>query len=345
MCGLSYSGSTQIERHSKNLTIIRTAFRDRSPRPFWYQIQNARLIKSLANQNDIVHTNSPTGSFLLKRLVKLKPVVTTIHGSVMDWSLSFLSTPVRYLSRYLTPHDLALYAARTATFLTDMFDYQDSSSVIFVAKHIAQSFKKHYGSPNGSMHVIYNGIRKREHQASDWEPFRFYHAGRFYLSKGLPLLIDAFRLVSEAVPSSVLNIYGAGPLSGHISRRIQQLGLSKQVFLKGFVPNDSLRRSVPRNSAFILPSTYEGCPISLVEAYMSGVPAVLPDLPWAQEFAVNGITATLASPFDVHDLSEAMLAAVKLRQSPRKIREYASRFNLSTMIDRTTEVYTSLALR
>jgi len=247
--------------------------------------------------------------------------------------------------RYLTPHDLALYGARATTFLTDMFDYKESSSVIFVAKHVAQSFKKHYGSPNGSTHIIYNGIRIRQQPTSDWEPFRFYHAGRFYLSKGLPLLIDAFRLVSEAVPSSVLNIYGTGPLSAHISRRIQQLGLSKQICLKGFVSNDLLRRSVPRNSAFVLPSTYEGCPIALLEAYMCGVPAVLPDLPWAQEFAVNRTTATLASPFDIHDLSEAMLAAVNLRQSSGKIREYASRFNLSTMIDRTIEVYASLARR
>lgn len=245
----------------------------------------------------------------------------------------------------MTPQDLALHGPRAIPMsLFDGLDYTGSSAIIYVAKHVAESFKKYYGTPRGSTCIIYNGIavrRIRSHEA--WKPFKFYFAGRYYLSKGLPLLIEAFRKVNQSFPGATLHLYGTGPLAAQTKRRIEELGLSNKVFVEGLIPNDQLLAMIAQNSALILPSVYEACPLALLEAYSLGVPVVLFNIAWVQEFAISDVTASLARSFDASDLARAMVSAVKLRRdNEAKIMAFSRQFNLASMIANTLEVYKSL---
>jgi glycosyltransferase involved in cell wall biosynthesis len=59
---------------------------------------------------------------------------------------------------------------------------------------------------------------------------------------------------------------GQGPLLPNIARKVAELGLDRQVDIRGFVPRQELLNMMLRSSIFVIPSYYEGLPTSALEA-------------------------------------------------------------------------------
>jgi glycosyltransferase involved in cell wall biosynthesis len=103
-----------------------------------------------------------------------------------------------------------------------------------------------------------------------------------------------------------LDIIGNGPLEPQIKQRIESLGLSERVKLRGF--QSDVRPQLLDADAFILPSLSEGCSIALIEAMASGVPVLGSKVPGIEE--VMGEIHAADWTFPPHDFS-AMAAQVE----------------------------------
>lgn len=127
----------------------------------------------------------------------------------------------------------------------------------------------------GRVHVKPNFTEAREPLPAPadmpQEPFMVF-AARLDASKGVRVLLDAWKLMGEAAPRLLL--CGTGPLEEECRRRVEADRLTR-ITLRGFVPNAELRALLPHAKALVLPTQwYEGFPVTVAEAYAAGIPVL-----------------------------------------------------------------------
>lgn len=97
--------------------------------------------------------------------------------------------------------------------------------------------------------------------------------GRFESQKNHSLLLDIFNEILKTNPASDLILIGEGSLENEIRNKVSNLGISDRVHLLGI--RDDIPRILNAMDVMVMPSLYEGLPISAVEAQATGVKLVL----------------------------------------------------------------------
>lgn len=136
---------------------------------------------------------------------------------------------------------------------------------------------------------------------------RVLSVGRLDREKNPLLLLDVIAALHESDPEWRLVIVGDGPLRSQIEARIEELGLTDVVDVRGYIPIDGeLPLLYDSNDAFLHVSWTEGVPQVLFEAFAAGLPVVATDVGGVAR-AVDG-AALLVAPGD------ALAAASALRR-------------------------------
>ncbi|MCQ6534398.1 glycosyltransferase family 1 protein [Bacillus mycoides] len=101
------------------------------------------------------------------------------------------------------------------------------------------------------------------------------HVGRFAKVKNHDFLINLFKVINEKKQGSKLLLIGDGLLLDTIRNKVQELGISNDVlFLK---EREDVSELMQAMDILVMPSLYEGLPLSLVEAQASGLPCIVSD--------------------------------------------------------------------
>lgn len=101
-------------------------------------------------------------------------------------------------------------------------------------------------------------------------------AGRLVVQKGFATLIAALQHWPDG-PAPRLILLGQGPLEGALRAQIAQAGLAERVDLAGHVGD--VLPYMARADLFVMPSLWEGFPLTLIEALGCGCPVVVSDCP------------------------------------------------------------------
>ena len=114
---------------------------------------------------------------------------------------------------------------------------------------------------------------------------RLFNAGRLYYRKGILRLLKVARYLVEdlAVRNFELNVFGAGPLEEACRSYVSRNNLEANVKLRGFVDRRTLLKGLADSDIVCVPSYYEACPVSMIEAMAFGKPVVAFNLPYARE--------------------------------------------------------------
>jgi len=124
--------------------------------------------------------------------------------------------------------------------------------------------------------------------------------GRLSLEKGLKLLIEAWKRVSQRIP---LRIVGDGPLRGLLERDKESLPLSN-VSLDGGLEKSAVLAAMKRARFMVFPSTcYENFPLVIAEAYACGVPVIASRHGAMAEIVRHGVTGLLFEPGSADDFA------------------------------------------
>ena len=111
--------------------------------------------------------------------------------------------------------------------------------------------------------------------------------GRLEKLKGVDLLLEAWKLLGKDAPELLL--CGTGPLEQWCADFIREHGLN--VTVRGFVPNEEVRRLIGTGRALILPTQcYETFPMTIVEAYAAGTPVITGNMGNAGNLVDEGMT-------------------------------------------------------
>ena len=101
------------------------------------------------------------------------------------------------------------------------------------------------------------------------------HVGRFRPQKNHSFIIDIFKEVCEKESNSALLLVGDGPLEEDIKRKVDDLGLLDKVKFLG--ARNDVNDLMQCMDVFVLPSLYEGIPLTMIESQASGLDCIISD--------------------------------------------------------------------
>lgn len=173
------------------------------------------------------------------------------------------------------------------------------------------------------------------------------YAGRIAPEKGLPLLLDAFELVSEVRPDAQLMIVGDWTRYKKIRRKIESVSARCKVILPGEQRREDLGAFYGMADVFAFPSQTDTQALVLHEAALAGLPIVSadPELDLVIERGINGEIA-VAAPIafaaallkTIDQLGSERWAA---RAHARSI-ELASQWSVNSQAEAMIDIYRQL---
>lgn len=147
------------------------------------------------------------------------------------------------------------------------------------------------------------------------EIFRFVHIGRFSEQKNHGIMIDvAQRLKYEGYKFTINFVGGAGNEKER-EEEVKQKGLEDVIVFSGL--QDNVYLFLQMSDCFILPSLYEGMPVTLVEAMGCGMPIIASAVGGVPDMIEHDVSGLLIRP----TINELYCAMVKMMTSSYSFRE------------------------
>ena len=124
---------------------------------------------------------------------------------------------------------------------------------------------------------------------------------------------------------------GSGPLLAQLQQLAQQLGVAEAISFAGRIDNDQMAALYQSADVMLNPSKVDNMPISILEAFASGVPVVSTNVGGVPFIAQHEVSALLVEPGDDQAMASAMLRVLqqpKLRRTlcdngQRQVAHYA----------------------
>jgi glycosyltransferase involved in cell wall biosynthesis len=178
-----------------------------------------------------------------------------------------------------------------------------------------------------------------------WPPktgFTLVYVGRLEPVKNHALLLKAFCAALQLMPSLQLWMVGDGSERRMLEDLAAKSGIASQV--KFFGQQLDVAPYFSAADAFIMSSRSEGLPISLLQAFSLGLPAIVTDVGGMAEvvrLAKAGLTVSVADP------AEMAAAILRLAANPAERAQFAAnaeeafhaRFTLQAMADAYMDLY------
>ena len=241
-----------------------------------------------AEKPDVIHTHSAELGFLVSFPASVLgiPVIQTCHG------ICFNDTGFSPLKR-------AFEAFLLKYGMFECITTVDGSSIPAFSRLDIPHVK--YG-PNGVDSALFQV--KRDAQARPL--MQFLCVGRLEHQKGLDILIEAASVLRKATNDFCITIIGDGSLRDELARQISAGSLDVHVQLLGSVPRDELVRQYACSDAFVLPSRWEGMPLTLLEAWAAGLPVIVTDVGGITQICRDRENALVIQPGKPSQLCRAM---------------------------------------
>jgi len=168
--------------------------------------------------------------------------------------------------------------------------------------------------------------------------------GRLHRQKNYPFLIRMAKTIGAKLRNVRFVIIGDGEDRQSLERMIAHFGLQDSILLPGYRPD--IPRVLGGFDIFVLPSSYEGLSIALMEAMAAGLPSIVTDVGGNAEAVVHAETGFVLLPGDEEGFTsslETLLRNPDLRQSMGR----AARERVVKLFDaeRLTQEYVGLYQR
>lgn len=148
---------------------------------------------------------------------------------------------------------------------------------------------------------------KRRMTSSEGQPAHLIVARNFEEIYDIPTAIRAFSYVCKRLPDARLTLAGSGPEREACERLATELGVCDRVSFAGRIDNDQIPNLYADADIAINPSKIDNMPISILEAYASGVPVVTTDVGGIPYMAEHERTALLVPAQNPEAMAEAIL--------------------------------------
>lgn len=302
------------------------------------------------NGIEILYLNKKPGLDLsvIFKLIKIfraeKPDVIHTHRYVMQYAIpAAIISKVKH--RVHTVHNVAKKENTRVARLINKFFYKYAHVIpVALSEKIKNTIIDEYNINQEKIPVIFNGIdlskciEKNNYEAN--EKFTILHIGRFSEQKNHQGLIEAFYLFTRNHPNSILVLIGDGNKKEEIKKIVQKKGIAQKVRFMGVKSN--VYSYLNEADVFVLPSIYEGVPMTLIEAMATGLPIVATTVGGVPDMLENGKEAFLVS-LDINQIARAIEAFYQSCEMRKTIGKNAKKrsitFSAEHMAEQYLEVY------
>lgn len=249
-----------------------------------------------------------------------------------------------------TVHNVAKVEAEgTAQAILNRFYYHRGWSVpVALSPEVQRTVTEFYGLDR--VPVIFNGVNlhrcipKRSYGLGD--TVSLLHIGRFDEQKNHAGLLQAFAKLLKTHPNCCLNLLGDGHLRAEMENYARELGIGHAVH---FLGNQSdVYPFLHDADIFLLPSKYEGMPMTIIEAMGTGLPIVASRVGGVPDMLRDGESGLLVGcdPDEVCAACEKLIDSEDLRRTiGQNALADSARFSAETMAKRYCEEYERLAAK
>lgn len=281
----------------------------------------------------------------LTRLMKQeKPDVVHSHLSVIKYvGLAAKLAGVKHIH---TVHNVAHEEAEgPLQKITNKFYFRQGWSVpVALSPEVKKTILDLYGLPEEKVPVIYNGIdlsRCLPKQVYAAEPLTLIHIGRFNVQKNHRGLLEAFQKLLKQIPDCRLRLLGDGELWEETVAYARELGVADNVEFLGSQSN--VYPYLQQADIFLLPSLFEGMPMTIIEAMGTGLPVVASAVGGVPDMLRHGESGILVScdPEEVSRVCAELAGDENLRKKlGENARRDSVRFSADYMARQYWEEYT-----
>lgn len=271
---------------------------------------------------DIIHSHSADLGFFISISAKLYgiPLVNTCHGISFPY--------IKYGSGKRTAERFFLkYAGFSRIISVDRSNLEHLKNagienVVYI--------------PNGVDLEKFHGERKKRNK------IRFLFVGRLEKQKGLQYLIEATTLLKDY--DFEVFIVGEGSQEEELRKLAEESEVNDLIRFLGRKNGEELVELYLSTNAFILPSTWEGMPLTLLEAWATGLPVITTKVGGIPQICTNEENSLMVEPRNSRELADAMLRIIneknlgeKLGNNGRKLVE--ERYSLGEVSRATLKLY------
>lgn len=173
---------------------------------------------------------------------------------------------------------------------------------VSVGDESARTVERLLGLASSSVRTIYNGVPDLDVPPAERPgPGPVIGSiGRLSPEKGIDVLLRAL----PDLPGVTALIVGEGPEREALEKLALELGVAGRAIFTGRVPES--RPYFPALDVYVLPSRFEGLPLSVVEAMLARRPVVATDVGSVSEAIADGETGLLVPPDDPSALARAV---------------------------------------
>jgi glycosyltransferase involved in cell wall biosynthesis len=168
-------------------------------------------------------------------------------------------------------------------------------------------------------------------------------------AKGVYDLLPAFKVAIAQVPALRLVIGGNGEVDRARALAVE-LKIEDRVLFAGWVSGEEKVRLLRRAQIYVLPSYYEGLPVSLLEAMSWQVPVISTRVGGIPELVREGVDGLLIDAGDRDALSSAIIklaqnANLRLQMGMAAREQVERNFSKQVVLPKIEELYLSLIFR
>lgn len=206
-----------------------------------------------------------------------KPDVVHTHRYVMQYVIpATIFTGVR--KKIHTVHNVAEKENTTIARRLNRIFYKYFDVIpVALSSEIRRTIEKEYRLSQEKIPVVFNGIDvskcKRKINYEIVDTLKIIHVGRFSNQKNHKCLIEAYyKFSNNYAHASKLILIGDGELREEIKSMVEKMGMNELVEFRGL--KDDVFDDLNESDIFVLPSQYEGVPMTVIEAMGTGLPII-----------------------------------------------------------------------
>jgi len=281
---------------------------------------NTHITTYLEKQNtDIVYFNNSGVNYqtivkLYQELNRFKPDV--LHTHLYAFAFAFPWVLTHRIKMIHTIHSRPIYelSPKSQKLLKILYRLNIVAPVA-ISEQICEEARQLY--PVKNIDMIYNPVDVNRFHVPDRIYERktpvFITAGRLEKVKNQELLLRAFSDISKKYPGIKLIIAGEGSLKDELKSLCRQLDLSDSVQFLGNVENVELY--FKNADIFVLTSTYEGLPLTVLEAMASGLPIISTNVGGIKDVVTdNGLLVDDGNQTELIQAMEKLIQDCNLRK-------------------------------
>ena len=231
------------------------------------------------------------------------------------WAWHLVAAPALWIARLRGVHAIVHYhGGEAAKFFESQFRFvrptlQTASAVIVPSAFLRELF----GRWNVAANIVPNVVDLARFRPAAVRPGRIHLIVTRNLEDvyDIPTALRAFAAIREELPAATMSVAGSGPALPALNALCRDLGMSAWVKFTGRLDSEGMARLYADADLLLNPALADNMPVSILEAWASGVPVVSTDVGGIPFLAENERTALLVSPRSPDAMARAALRVLR----------------------------------